>query len=71
MILGEVAQEGRITPPFGPGSAKACTGALAADPGHGDQRADEQGFVVEEPGQTGAGPGVPCRKVASGKVPGP
>jgi hypothetical protein len=30
------------------------TSGLAADPGHGDQGADEQGFLVEKLSQAGA-----------------
>jgi hypothetical protein len=43
----------------------ASTADLAADPGHGDQRADEQGFLVEELGQAGADLAFLGRKVAS------
>jgi len=36
-------------------SLGAFTSGFAADPRHGDQRADEQGLLVEELGQAGAG----------------
>jgi len=43
----------------------AFTSGLAADPGHGDQGSDEQGFLVEELGQAGAGLAFLGRQVAS------
>ncbi len=36
-------------------SSAAFASGLATDSGHGDQRADEQGCLVEELGQAGAG----------------
>jgi hypothetical protein len=36
-------------------SSAAFASSLATDSGHGDQRADEQGLLVKELGQAGAG----------------
>jgi hypothetical protein len=36
-------------------AAGAFASGFAADPGHGDQRTDEEGFFVEELGQAGTG----------------
>jgi hypothetical protein len=36
-------------------SLSAFTSGLATDPGHRDQRADEEGLLVEQLGQAGAG----------------
>jgi hypothetical protein len=47
---------------FSPG---AFTSGFAADPVHGDQRADEQGSLVEELGQPGAGLAFLRGKVAT------
>jgi hypothetical protein len=47
---------------FSPG---AFTSGLAADPVHGDQRADQQGPLVEELGQAGAGLAFLWGKVAT------
>jgi hypothetical protein len=41
------------------------TAGFSADPGHGDEGADEQGFLVEELSQAGADLAFLCRKVAS------
>jgi hypothetical protein len=38
---------------------------LSADPGHGDQGADEEGFLVEDLGQAGADLAFLGRQVAS------
>jgi hypothetical protein len=46
-------------------SLGAFTAGLAADPGHGDQGADEQGFLVEELGQAGADLAFLGRQIAS------
>jgi len=46
--------EGQIKPGVEFPSAAFASG-LATDPGHGDQRADEQGPLVEELGEAGAG----------------
>jgi hypothetical protein len=46
-------------------SLGAFTAGLAADPGHGDQGSDEQGFLVEELGQAGAGLAFLGRQEAS------
>jgi len=46
-------------------SLGAFTAGLAADPGHGDQGSDEEGFLVEELGQVGAGLAFLGRQEAS------
>jgi hypothetical protein len=46
-------------------SLGAFTSRLAADPGHGDQRADEEGLLVEQLGQAGAGLALLGRKVST------
>ena len=46
------------------------TSGLAADPGHRDQGADEQGFLVEKFGQAGADLAFLGREVASLAHPG-
>jgi len=43
----------------------AFASRLAADSVHGDQRADEQGFLVEELGQAGASLAFLDREVAT------
>jgi len=46
-------------------SLSTFTSGLAADPGHGDQGADEQGFVVQNLGQAGSRLAFLGRQVAS------
>mgnify|MGYP001593736187 CR=1 FL=1 len=46
-------------------SSGAFTAGFTADPGHGDQGSDEQGFLVEELGQAGAGLAFLGRQEAS------
>jgi hypothetical protein len=46
-------------------SLGAFTSGFAADPRHGNQRADEQGLLVEEFGQAGAGLAFLGGKVAT------
>jgi hypothetical protein len=46
-------------------SLSAFAAGLAADPGHRDQGADEQGFLVDKLGQAGSHLALLCRKVAS------
>jgi hypothetical protein len=46
-------------------SLSAFAAGLATDPGHRDQGADEQGFLVDKLGQTGSHLALLCRKGAS------
>jgi len=46
-------------------SLGAFTSGFTADPRHGNQRADEQGFLVEELGQPGAGLALFGGKIAT------
>jgi len=56
--------QGQIKPGVEFPSAASASG-LATDSGHGDQRADEQGLLVEELGQARSGPAFLDRQIAT------